>query len=109
MPRINCADIAMRPMRLPRIAAIGASSTGGAIDGEPRIGKAEIVYPGDFGIEAQHLPHRQQNSDRFHADDERVQARIGHESDFDLLVQHEGNQPDQDDEDQHPEQEDARG
>ena len=33
---------------------------------------------------------------------------IGHECDLDLLVQHEGNQSDQDDEHQHPEQEDAR-
>ena len=41
------------------------------------------------------------------ADDQRVQARIGHERHLDLLVQHEGDQSDEDDEHQHPEQEDA--
>ena len=41
------------------------------------------------------------------ADDQRVKSRVGHECDFDLLVQHERNKSDQDDEDQHPEQEDS--
>ena len=40
-------------------------------------------------------------------DDQRVEARIGHEGDLDLLVQHEGDQPAEDDEHHHPDQEDA--
>src|SRR5438874_2030997 len=35
MPRIICAEIAMRPMRSPKIAAIGASSTGGRSTASP--------------------------------------------------------------------------
>jgi hypothetical protein len=40
------------------------------------------------------------------ADDQRVEPGVCHECDYDLLVQHERNKSDQDDEDQHPEQED---
>ena len=97
----------MRPTRLPRIAAIGASSTGGRSTAKPGIGEAEIVDPRDFRIETQHLTQRQHNADCTDADDERVQARIGHERDLDLLVQHKADQSDQNDEYQHPDQKDA--
>src|SRR5215813_3865084 len=77
------------------------------VDRQPGIGKAEIIDPRDFRIETQHLTQRQHNSDCTDAEDERVQARIGHECDFDLLVQHKPDQTDQDDEYQHPDQKDA--
>ena len=77
------------------------------LDREAGIGQAEIVDPGDFRIEPQHLAERQHDADHFDAEDQRVQARIGHEGDFDLLVQQEGDQADEHDEHQHPEQEDA--
>ena len=43
MPRINCDDIAMRPMRLPRIAAIGASSTGGRSTARPGSARRKLL------------------------------------------------------------------
>src|SRR4051794_28811455 len=43
MPRINCADIAMRPTRLPRIAAIGASSTGGRSTARPGSARRKLL------------------------------------------------------------------
>ena len=78
------------------------------IDCEARISEAEIVDPRDFRIEPQDLTQRQHNTDCFNAEDQRVQARIGQERDLDLLVEHEGNQPNEDDEHEHPDQEDAR-
>ena len=39
----------MRPMRSPRIAAIGASSTGGRVDRDAGIGEAEAVDPATSG------------------------------------------------------------
>ena len=43
-----CAEIARRPARSPSIAAIGASSTGGALDCEAGLGEAEAVDPADL-------------------------------------------------------------
>ena len=79
----------------------------GAVDREAGIGEAEIIDPGDFRIKPQHLAQRENDADDQHADDQRVQAGIGHERRFDLLVQHEGDQSAQHDEHQHPQQEDA--
>ena len=77
------------------------------LDREAGIGEAEIVDPGDFRIQPDHLAERQHDADEQHADDQRVEARIGHERHLDLLVQHEGDQPAEHDEHQHPQQEDA--
>ena len=52
---------------------------------------------------------REHDADGKDSEDERVQARIGHVGDLDLLVQQKGHQSAEDDEDQHPEQEDAGG
>ncbi len=79
------------------------------LDGKARIGTAELVYPADFGIEPQHLPERQDGTDSEHQDDQSVERRIGHERDLDLLVQQKHDHAEQRDEQQHPEQEDARG
>ncbi len=76
------------------------------VDGEAGVGQAEIVDPGDLRIKPQHLPERKNNADHLDAEDQPVKAGVGHECDLDLLVQHERNKSDQDDEDQHPEQED---
>ena len=78
-----------------------------AIDREAGIGEAEIIDPGDFRIEPHHLAHRQDDAETQHADDQRVEARIGHERDFDLLVQQKGDAAAEHDEHHHPEQEDA--
>ena len=77
------------------------------LDREAGIGEAEIIDPGDFRIEADHLARRQHDADQQDPDDQRVEAGIGHERHFDLLVQQEGDQPAEHDEHQHPEQEDA--
>ena len=77
------------------------------LDGEAGIGEAEIVDPGDLRIKPEHLAQRQHDADHQDADDQGVEARIGHEGDLDLLEQHEGDEPAEHDEDQHPQQEDA--
>ncbi len=77
----------------------------GPVDRQARIGETETVDPGDLRIKPDDLARREHNADEQHADDQRVEARIGHERDFDLLVQHEGDQPAEDDEDRHPQQE----
>ncbi len=105
-PRIVVGEIAVRPARSPRIVAIGASSTGGRADREARVGEAEAVDPADLGKQPDHLTEREQDADHQHGDDQRVQARIGHEGDHDLLVQHDHDQAAQDQEHHHPDQED---
>ena len=78
------------------------------LDREAGIGEAEIVDPGDFRIKprspgAAHSTMPMSSTPMISA----VQAGIGHERHFDLLVQQEGDQPAEHDEHQHPEQEDA--
>ena len=48
-------EIAMRPMRSPSSVAIGASSTGGALDLDAGLGDAEGVDPADLREQAEHL------------------------------------------------------
>ena len=75
-----CCEIVIRPVRSPpRIAAIGASSFGPPLDRKPGIGDAEIVDPGDFRIEPDHLAERQDDADQQHRADQRVEAGIGEE------------------------------
>ena len=49
------------------------------VDREAGIGEPEAVDPGDFGEQPDHLPERQQDADQQHADDQAVEAGIGHE------------------------------
>jgi hypothetical protein len=107
---------AAHQVRRHRHAAHAAAKDGGhrrqqhrrPVDRKAGIGKAEIVDPGDLRVKADHLAERQHDADRQHRQDQRIQARVGHKGDRDLLVEHKADQPAQDDEDQHPEQEDAR-
>ena len=102
-----CCEIVIRPVRSPpRIAAIGASSVGLPLDREAGIGDAEIVDPGDFRIEPDHLAERQDDADQQHQADQRVEAGIGEEGQDDLLVEHDHHQRAQHQEHQHPHQED---
>ena len=101
-----CWEIVIRPERSPpRIAAIGASSVGLPLDRQAGIGDAEIVDPGDLGIEPDHLPERQDDADQQHRADQRVEAGIGEEGGDDLLVEHDHDQRAQHQEHQHPHQE----
>jgi hypothetical protein len=50
------------------------------VRGEAGIGDAEIVDPVDLGVEPEHLTERINDADQKHADDQRVQAGIGHEA-----------------------------
>jgi hypothetical protein len=68
MPRIICCEIAMRPMRSPRIAAI--ASTGGRSTARPGR-EAEPVDPIDLGEQPDHLPEGERDADPQHPDDER--------------------------------------
>ena len=52
----------------------------GLLRREAGIRDAEIVDPGDLGIEPEHLTERIDDADQKHADDQRVQAGIGHEA-----------------------------
>ncbi len=76
------------------------------LDRKAGIGDAEIVDPGDFRIEPDHLPERQDDADQQHRADQRVEAGIGEEGDDDLLVEHDHDQRAQHQEHQHPHQED---
>ena len=72
------------------------------LDGQTGIGDAEIVDPGDLGIEPDHLPERQDDADQQHRADQGVEAGIGEEGDDDLLVQHDHHQGAQHQKHQHP-------
>ena len=72
---------------------------------QPRIGNAEIIDPGDFRIEPDHLAERQDDADQQHHADQRVQPGIGKEGNDDLLVKHDRDQRAQHQENQHPHQE----
>ena len=78
------------------------------IDRKPGIGDAEIVDPGDFRIEPDHLAERQDDADQEHQADQRVEAGIGEEGRDDLLVEHDHDQRAQHQEHQHPHQENPR-
>ena len=72
--------------------------------GAGRIGDAEIVDPGNFGIEPEHLAERIDNADQEHADDQRVKAGIGHEAVPDLLrlpIEDDGEQHGKDEKERH--------
>ena len=76
------------------------------LDRKPGIGDAEIVDPGDFRIEPDHLAERQDDADQQHRADQRVEAGIGEERENDLLVEHDCDQRAEHQEHQHPHQED---
>ncbi|MHC2770869.1 hypothetical protein ACVIM7_000336 [Bradyrhizobium liaoningense] len=71
------------------------------------VGDAEIVDPGDFGIEPDDLAEGQHDADEQHCPDQGIEPGIGEESLDDLLVEHHAYQRAQHQEDQHPHQEDA--
>ena len=79
--RCSCARCARRRESPPSAPA----ASGAGVDREPGIGDAEIVDPGDFGIEPDHLAERQDGADRQHQADQRVEAGIGQERVEDLL------------------------
>ena len=87
-----CAEIAMRPMRSPRIAAIGASSTGGRSTARPGSASRKPLTQVTSRKQPDHLVERQHDADQQHADDQRVEPRIGEEAVQDLRVQHDGEQ-----------------
>ena len=101
-------EIAIRPMRSPRSVAIGASSTGGALDLDAGLGDAERVDPADLGEQAEHLPEGEDDADQQHRDDDAVQARIGEEGLVDLAVENERDEAGDDQEYDHPPQIDLR-
>ena len=105
-PRIVVGEIAVRPRALAEDRRHRGEQHGRARDREARIGEAEAVDPGDFGKQPDHLAEGEQDADDQHRDDQRVQARIGHERDHDLLVQHDQHEAAQDQEHHHPDQED---
>ena len=86
MLRISCAEIAMRPTRRAEDRRHRREQHRRAIDREAGIGEAEIVDPGDFRIEPDHLPERQDDADQQHAEDQPVQAGIGHERDLTICL-----------------------
>ena len=99
-------EIAMRPARSPRIVAIGASSTGGRATARPGSARRKLFTQATSGnrrITCRNASRMPITSTR---DDQRVEARIGHEGDDDLLVQHDHDEAAQDQEHQHPDQED---
>ena len=73
-------EIDMRPMRSPRSAAIGASSTGGRSTARPGSARRKPLTQRDLGKQPDHLPERQQDADHQNADDQRVEPRIGDEA-----------------------------
>ena len=78
--------------------------------GDSRAGdrRSERIDPADFTEQPEHLAKGEQRADRQHADDQAVQPRIGGKRQQNLLVEDEGDEPDQDQERRHADQEDAR-
>jgi hypothetical protein len=74
--------------------------------GQARIGDAEIVDPGDFRIEPDHLAEGQDDADQQDCADQCVEAGIGKEGEDDLLVEHDRDQRAQHQEHHHSHQED---
>jgi hypothetical protein len=72
-----------------------------------RVGDAEIVDPGHFRIEPDHLAEGQHDADEQHRPDQGIQSGIGEEGLDDLLVEHHAHQGAEHQENQHPHQEDA--
>ncbi len=102
-----CADIAMRPMRSPRIAAIGASSTGGRSTAMPGSARRKLLTQATSRKQPDHLPERQDDADQQHADDQRVEAGIGHEGRPGSAGAGRRRPGAEDQEHQHPDQKDA--
>ena len=75
------------------------------LERQPGIGDTETVDPGDFRIEPDHLPERQDDADQKHRADQGVEAGIGKERRDDLLVEHDRDQRAQHQEHQHSHQE----
>ncbi len=108
MPRIICVDIAMRPVRSRRIAAIGASKTGGRSTVMPGSASRNPFTQATSRNRRIDLPERQQDADHEHADDQAVEAGIGEERRDDLLVEDDGEQAAENEKDQHPHEENSR-
>ena len=96
----------MRPTRSPRIAAIGASSTGGRSTARPGSARRKPLTQATSGKQPQHLAERQHDADQQHADDQRVEAGIGEERGPDLAIEDDDEQGAEHEEDQHPDQKD---
>ncbi len=75
------------------------------LDGKAGVGDAEIVDPGDFRIEPDHLPERQDDADQEHRPDQGVEPGIGKEGGDDLLVEHHHDEAAEHQKDQHAHQE----
>ena len=101
-----CDEIAMRPMRSPRMRRHRREQHRRALDREPRIGEPEAVDPVHLREQPDHLPERQRDADEEHADDQRIEARIGEERGPDLPVEHDHDERAQDQEHHHPDQKD---
>ena len=68
------------PVRSRSMVAIGASRTGRSSRRDAGIGDAEGVDPADLGIKPQHLAEGVEDAGDQHADDQAIQAGIGHEA-----------------------------
>jgi hypothetical protein len=82
---------------------IGASSTGSRAPSWP-----QRVHPGDFGKQPHDLPQAEHDAHGEHAEDQAVEARVGHVGGGDLAIQDQGDEARQDQEDHHPHEIDAR-
>src|SRR5690606_18289315 len=69
--------------------------------GEPRIGKAEIIDPAHFRVEAHHLLESEQDAEEEYARNQSVQPRICRKVRNDLLVQDCCNETHKDQEQEH--------
>ena len=81
------------------------------VRGDAGIGDAEIVDPVDLGIEPQNLAEGIDNADQEHADDQRVQPWVGHETRPELAgltVEDHGEQDGEDQEQAHAPEKDLR-
>ena len=87
--------------------AIGATSRGGVCS-KFGLAAAEGIDPAHFRHQADDVAHRHGDADDEHADDQPVQAGIGHEGVRHLAVEDERHKRRDDQEDDHPDQEDPR-
>ena len=92
----------MRPMRSPQERRHRREQHRRALDRKAGVGEPEAVDPVDLGEQPDDLPEGQHDADGEHADDQRVEARIGEERGPDLPVEHDHDERAQDQEHHHP-------
>ena len=78
-------------------------------DGEAGIGQPEGIHPVHFGKQPRHLPDGENDADGQDAENDAVEARIVQEGIEDLPVEHGGECRAEPQEDNHPDEKDARG